>query len=471
MKRTFLFLGTLLFAGSLALPAHAAPVSGDLIKASGPTVYYYGADGNRYTFPTEKTYKSWYADFSTVKTITDAELATYALRGNVTYKPGVRLLKITTDPKVYAVAQNGTLRWVQTEALALALYGTDWAKFVDDLPDPFFVNYNVGAPIAVPADFAPLTAQQQATSINVDKSIGTVPHTTPVTPPVTPTPTSTTPTTPTVTTTAAVLILTSNLTPRAGEMVTLTARAQNLEDFISTTIWFNGQMQTQCLSLPCVVNVTIPTGNTSSSYSARADFAWDSTTASATTVMTVAQGSSTISLSARAELRSGAQRDVIVSIRSPYVAGLINVYLDNTLVKVCTTVQECRYVATETSATGTTHSLYATATNEAGNEPVRTDTMTYTVVDNDHPKITFLYAQNDILRGETTEVTVNAADDDGVGSTSLWLDGVALKTCSLPFCTVIVGPYSSPRTLNLLGKATDLLGLSNETPALPVYVH
>src|SRR4030042_1253399 len=49
--------------------------SGDLIKASTPAVYYYAADGGRYVFPNEKTFKTWYVDFSTVKTITDAELA------------------------------------------------------------------------------------------------------------------------------------------------------------------------------------------------------------------------------------------------------------------------------------------------------------------------------------------------------------------------------------------------------------
>src|SRR3990170_2304691 len=68
----------------------AAAASGSLVKASLPAVYYVGGDGKRYVFPNEKTYKTWYADFSLVQTITDAELAAMAIGGNVTYKPGVR---------------------------------------------------------------------------------------------------------------------------------------------------------------------------------------------------------------------------------------------------------------------------------------------------------------------------------------------------------------------------------------------
>ena len=123
-------------------------VSGTLIKGSLPAVYYCGADGKRYVFVNEQAYLSWYADFSTVKVISDADLAQIPLGGNVTYRPGARLVKIQTDPKVYAVARGGVLRWVMTEAVATRLYGANWNKMIDDVPDSFFVNYTVGAPIA-----------------------------------------------------------------------------------------------------------------------------------------------------------------------------------------------------------------------------------------------------------------------------------------------------------------------------------
>jgi hypothetical protein len=138
-------------AGTLALPSVASAatlMNGDLIKASGPAVYYYAADGRRYVFPNEKTYFSWYYDFSSVKTITDEELAALTIGGNVTIRPGTKLVKITTDPKVYAVTQGGVLHWVESEAIAITLFGAGWAQRVVDVPDGFFVNYSVGSSLS-----------------------------------------------------------------------------------------------------------------------------------------------------------------------------------------------------------------------------------------------------------------------------------------------------------------------------------
>lgn len=130
------------------LTASAALVDGTLIKAKEYDSVYYYKGGFRYTFPNQKIYKSWFKDFSTVQVIPLAELQSYSLKspgGNVVYRPGTRLVKITTDPKVYAVEPGGKLRWVKDEATAKALYGNDWAKRVDDVSDAFFTNYSIGA--------------------------------------------------------------------------------------------------------------------------------------------------------------------------------------------------------------------------------------------------------------------------------------------------------------------------------------
>lgn len=135
--------------GSLALPSMAsAATAGTLIKASGPAVYYFANDAKRYVFPNEKTFFSWFMNFSSVQTISDSELASYPIGGNVTIRPGTNLVKITTDPKVYAVSPNGVLHWVESEALAISLYGASWASRVVDVPDGFFVNYSVGASVS-----------------------------------------------------------------------------------------------------------------------------------------------------------------------------------------------------------------------------------------------------------------------------------------------------------------------------------
>jgi hypothetical protein len=151
---SFVSLTTIVWSvgvGALALPnvASAATLSaGDLIKASGPALYYYAADGKRYVFPNEKTYFSWYTDFSSVKTISDADLAAIAIGSNVTIRPGTKLVKITTDPKTYAVTKCGVLHWIESEAVAKALYGDAWNTRIVDVPDGFFVNYTVGSSVA-----------------------------------------------------------------------------------------------------------------------------------------------------------------------------------------------------------------------------------------------------------------------------------------------------------------------------------
>jgi len=171
------FITSLAILAMLAttMPVSAATVSaepGQLIKGSLSTVYYYGTDGKRYVFPTEKTYKSWYGeDFSTVVTIPDSELMTIPLGGNVTYRPGVKLIKITTDPKTYAISQGGTLRWIETEEVAIALYGSDWNTKIDDLPDPFFVNYRIGSSIAEKGEYNPNGERSTTLYIWQDKSM------------------------------------------------------------------------------------------------------------------------------------------------------------------------------------------------------------------------------------------------------------------------------------------------------------
>lgn len=171
----FIALLTMLGLFAAGMPAHAEIASanpGQLIKGSLDTVYYYGTDEKRYVFPTERTYKSWYGeDWSGVVTIPDDELMSIPLGGNVTYKPGAKLLKITTDPRVYAVGEGGTLRWIETEALAVELYGEDWADNVDDLPDPFFINYKMGSHITSASDFNPSGEKAAATDIWKDKGL------------------------------------------------------------------------------------------------------------------------------------------------------------------------------------------------------------------------------------------------------------------------------------------------------------
>lgn len=118
------------------------------IKAvSGSAVYYCGKDGKRHAFPNQKVHDSWFVDWNGIVTLTDEKLAAIPLGANMTYRPGVRLVKIQSDPKVYAVDAGAMLRWVPDEWTARALYGTEWNKMIDDVSDALFTGYRLGEKI------------------------------------------------------------------------------------------------------------------------------------------------------------------------------------------------------------------------------------------------------------------------------------------------------------------------------------
>jgi len=177
-KIIFIFTALCLAVGAGGFAPRAAKAvditGGDLIKGSQAAVYYYGSDGGRYCFPNEKIFFTWYANFYNVRTISDNQLAAIPLRGNVTYKPGLKMVKITSAPRVYAVERGAILRWVVSEEAATALYGADWRKDVDDINVSLFVNYKVGSNIIYAADFNRAAATNGAASINAELGLAGV---------------------------------------------------------------------------------------------------------------------------------------------------------------------------------------------------------------------------------------------------------------------------------------------------------
>ncbi len=112
-----------------------------------PTVFCLLQDAYRLVFPNLSTFSSWYPSETAVMYIASTNLADYRLVGNVTMRAG-SLVKIQTDPKVYVVTDSfGTLRWIQTEERARALFGEHWQSLVRDIPDVFFTDYHIGPPI------------------------------------------------------------------------------------------------------------------------------------------------------------------------------------------------------------------------------------------------------------------------------------------------------------------------------------
>jgi len=173
----FAIFGLLLGLNAVPLPASALTAvselrSGDLIRGETHTaVYYLGEDGFRYVFPSSTVYFSWYANFDTVQWISDVDLSTIQIGGNVTYKPGSTLGKIDTDPKTYAIDEGGVLRWVTSEAVASSLYGSNWNTKVVDIPDAFFSNYDRGSDIEEANDYNVQQVLAKVASINDDKDL------------------------------------------------------------------------------------------------------------------------------------------------------------------------------------------------------------------------------------------------------------------------------------------------------------
>jgi len=188
MRKTFLRItqgvATIAFALSFVAPVSAAGIvslrAGDLIKppddhnnatTADAAIYYFGADGLRYVFPNSKTYFTWYSNFNGVKEVSAEQMGSIGIGGNVTYKPGTRMIKIESSPTVYAIDGGGARRAIGSEAVARALYGANWNHMIDDVPDAFFSNYPDGAAITSASDYSVAGSASTYGTIELDKDL------------------------------------------------------------------------------------------------------------------------------------------------------------------------------------------------------------------------------------------------------------------------------------------------------------
>lgn len=461
-----LIVGVAMFgAFGLATASRAATISsGDLIRSSSVetqgAVYYYGANGKRYVFPNEKTYRSWYADFSTVKVVTLAELQTMPLGGNVTYKPGVRLVKVTTDPRVYAVDAHGTLRWVETETAAAALYGADWNTKVDDIPDPFFINYKVGSPISSATDFVPSAISLAASDINTDLKLVTAPCTSCQIP----TPTSTTPTTTSTPATDELNFTLSRTQAQAGDIVGFNASAVTADGISKIELFFDGQLIKTCVSSYCSGETQIPIAGTKTSYvcEARLTKLTQQVVSKTLSLPIMTDSASQVRIKVgQAQIMPNQLASVSVDVDNSVDILRIDIYVDNSIVKSCTSgTQLCSwadYLANQTL--GSVHPVKAAVTDRIG-RLYTSVTLNITVSNTDSPAVTVSPAKTAIYAGETVDVTVTATDSNGIAAMDILKGGTVLKHCdgAAP-CIVTTGPWNTVgEQLVFEGHAQDPLG-------------
>lgn len=138
-------------------PASAAIAPSDLVRSYDvDTIYYVSPeDGKRYSFPSVGIFNTWYTSFERVKFVSAAELAAIPFGGVVYVRPGSTMVKITTDPKTYAIEPGGKLRHVANEQVAAEVYGRDWNTHIIDLDQSFFANYDEGEVINDADDYVP----------------------------------------------------------------------------------------------------------------------------------------------------------------------------------------------------------------------------------------------------------------------------------------------------------------------------
>lgn len=129
-------------------------------------VYYYGKDGLRHAFPNEAAFKSWFTDFDDLVTVSASAMANITLGRNVTFRPGTSLIKFSTNT-VYAVSYGGILRPISTEAIAIALFGSDWAADITVVNDVFFANYRIGSDIESSGDYSSSSSKTGTATIDV----------------------------------------------------------------------------------------------------------------------------------------------------------------------------------------------------------------------------------------------------------------------------------------------------------------
>lgn len=149
----FLVTGQILFASVPA--ANAGTYTNTLVKGPGPAVYWVADNGKRYVFPNIQTFWSWYPTdkLKEVKTLTISQLAEIPLGGLVAYRPGAKLIKFQSSPKVYAVSRYGILHWISNPSIAALHYGFNWASKVEEVPDAFASSYTIGDPLQNVWDF------------------------------------------------------------------------------------------------------------------------------------------------------------------------------------------------------------------------------------------------------------------------------------------------------------------------------
>lgn len=141
-------------SGGTSVPVTLLPAGSFMKASSWNTVYYIDTTGARRPFLDAQTFFTYATSFAVVMDVEDSYLANYPIGEPMLPKAGAVLVKIQSVNKVYILGDNGELHWITSEALANALYGSDWASYVIDVPPTAWSHFTVGSDITTTADWS-----------------------------------------------------------------------------------------------------------------------------------------------------------------------------------------------------------------------------------------------------------------------------------------------------------------------------
>jgi parallel beta-helix repeat protein len=120
----------------------------DVIKSvNSNSVFVVTSEGKRNVFPHETVFRSYFTDFNNIKAVSDNIISQLPIGKNITMRPGTNLIKLQTNPSVYAVEPGGIIRMLENEEMAATFFGENWAHRVVDVSDAFWPDYIEGDPL------------------------------------------------------------------------------------------------------------------------------------------------------------------------------------------------------------------------------------------------------------------------------------------------------------------------------------
>jgi len=121
------------------------------------TVWYIDENLERRMIPFDLALFTWIDDWDEVLWVTTATIFDVVISNNRSVKPGIILVKLDSDPSVYAVFDEDEddlepfeIRKLDSEMIAVMVYGFNWSDYVIDYPNQFWSDFYIGEPVTEP---------------------------------------------------------------------------------------------------------------------------------------------------------------------------------------------------------------------------------------------------------------------------------------------------------------------------------